>query len=327
MKIIRTASLAPLKGRTIAILGYGSQGRTQALNLRDAGLTATIGLPGRSRSRRTATADGFTVTTPAKAAAADVIFFLVPDHLHGTVFDHDIRDHLRAGQLLVFAHASSVHFDLVTPPPFVDVVLVAPLGPGKPLRELNAQPDGVPCFFAIEQDASGDARKIGLALAHAIGCIPAGAIETTFAEEAVGDLFGEQAVLCGGLGELLRAGVETLIKRGLTPHNAYLECVYQIDLIVDLIKSEGLAGMYRLISPTAAYGAREAGPAVISPGSRKAMERLYDDIESGRFFRNWVKQGKRGFPRKQIEPPVSRAFTNAERTVLKGLKPTKRKTK
>lgn len=327
MKIIRTASLAPLEDRSIAILGYGSQGRAQALNLRGAGLTATIGLPSRSGSRRKAITDGFTVTTPAQAAAADVVFFLVPDHLHGTVFDNEIREHLRPRQMLVFAHASSVHFDLVKPPAFVDVVLIAPLGPGKRLRELNAQPDGVPCFFAIEQDASGHARRIGLALARAIGCLPAGAIETTFAEEAIGDLFGEQAVLCGGLGELLKAGVETLIKRGLTPHNAYLECVYQIDLIVDLIKSEGLAGMYRLISPTAAYGAREAGPVVISPGSRKAMERLYDDVASGRFFRNWVKQGARGFPREQIEPPVSRAYSNAERTVLKGLKPTKRKTK
>jgi ketol-acid reductoisomerase len=327
MKITRTASLEPLKGRSIAILGYGSQGRAQALNLRDAGFAATIGLPGRSRSRRTAKTDGFTVRTLAKAADADILFFLIPDHCHGAVFESEIRDHLRPSQMLIFAHASSVHFDLVKPPSSVDVVLIAPLGPGKRLRELNAQTNGVPCFFAIEQDASHKARKIGLALARAIGCIPAGAIETTFAEEAIGDLFGEQAVLCGGLGELLKAGVETLIQRGLTPHNAYLECVYQLDLIVDLIKSEGLAGMYRLISPTAAYGARVAGPSVISPGSRRAMERLYDEIESGRFFKNWIKQGARGLPRTKIEPPVSRAFTEAERAVLRALKPTRRKSK
>lgn len=327
MKITRTASLEPLKGRSIAILGYGSQGRAQALNLRDAGFESIIALPSRSRSKRTATADGFTVTTPAKTADADILFFLIPDHIHATVFEYDIREHLHPKQMLVFAHASSVHFNLVKPPPFIDVVLIAPLGPGKRLRELNAQPDGIPCFFAIAQDASGKARKIGMALARAIGCIPAGAIETTFAEEAVGDLFGEQAVLCGGLGELLKAGVETLIKRGLAPHNAYLECVYQLDLIVDLIKSEGLAGMYRLISPTAAYGAREAGPAVISAGSRRAMERLYDDIESGRFFKNWSKQGARNLPRDKIAPPVSRAFTGAERAVLQSLKPSRRKTK
>ena len=327
MKIIRTASLQPLKNRRIAILGYGSQGRAQALNLREAGFEATLGLPARSRSQRQSKADGFTVTTPAKAADADILLFLIPDHVHGTVFETEVRAHLRPKQMLVFAHASSVHFGLLVPPPFVDVILIAPMGPGKRLRELNAQTDGVPCFFAVEQDASHSARKIGLALARAIGCLPAGAIETTFAEEAVGDLFGEQAVLCGGLGELLKAGVETLIARGLTPHNAYLECVYQIDLIVDLIKSEGLAGMYRLISPTAAYGAREAGPAVISPGSRRAMERLFNEIESGRFFKDWTKQGAHRLPRHLIEPPVSAAFTNAERQVLRALKPKKRKSK
>jgi ketol-acid reductoisomerase len=260
-------------------------------------------------------------------AQADIIFVLAPDHLHASVFRADIESNLGEHRMLVFAHASSVHFGMVKPPPFVDVVLVAPLGPGKRLRELHGRADGVPCFFAIHQNPSQRARPLGLAVARAIGCIPAGAIETTFAEEAVGDLFGEQAVLCGGLGELLTAGVETLIARGLTPHNAYLECVYQLDLIVDLIKSEGLAGMYRRISPTASYGARQAGPRVISETSRRAMTKLFKEIESGAFFEAWTRKGQRNPSRDHIDPPVSRSFREAEREVLKALKPKKRKPK
>jgi ketol-acid reductoisomerase len=330
MRIVRTASLRPLKGKRIAILGYGSQGRAQALNMRDVGIEAIIGLPSRGRSRRRAKADGFTVTTPSRAAAqADILFVLAPDHLHEMVYQESIRPHLNDAhvRVLVFAHASSVHFGMVKPPPFVDVVLIAPLGPGKRLRELRAQPDGVPCFLAIHQDSSGCARSIGLALASAIGCLPAGAIETTFAEEAVGDLFGEQAVLCGGLGELLKAGVETLISRGLTPHNAYLECVYQLDLIVDLVKSEGLSGMYRRISPTASYGARKAGPMIVPQASRRAMLQLFKEIESGRFFRSWTKRGGRGLPRHQIDPPVPKEFARAEQEVLKALKPKRQRSK
>jgi ketol-acid reductoisomerase len=221
--------------------------------------------------------------------------------------------------MLVFAHASSVHFGTVCPPATVDVVLIAPLGPGQRLRELAGQKDGVACFFAIHQDASRSARPLGLALARAIGCIPAGAIDTTFADEAVGDLFGEQAVLCGGLGNLLMAGVETLTRHGLSPENAYLECVYQLGLIVDLIKQHGLAGMYERISPTAAYGARVAGRQIIARESRAAMERLYRDVASGTFFRRWVKQGVRTNTRKAIVPPIPAEFSRAERTVLKSL--------
>jgi ketol-acid reductoisomerase len=328
MRIVHSSSLRPLKGKAITVIGYGSQGRAHALNMRDAGLNLVIGLPSRSRSRRRAKADGFKVTTPSRAVAqADIIIVLAPDHLHASVYRADIETKLRERQMLGFAHASSVHFGMVQPPPFVDVVLLAPLGPGKRLRELRGRTDGVPCFFAIHQNPSGRARSIGLALARAIGCIPAGAIETTFAEEAVGDLFGEQAVLCGGLGELLKAGVETLIARGLTPHNAYLECVYQLDLIVDLIKSEGLAGMYRRISPTASYGARQAGPRVIAETSRRAMVKLFKEIESGKFFAAWTRTGRRNPPRDRIDPPVSRAFGDAEREVLRALKPKTRKPK
>jgi len=319
VRVTHSASWRPLRGKRIAVLGYGSQGRAQALNMRDAGFAATVGLPGRSAARRAARGDGLTVTVPRRAVAdADVIFVLAPDHLHGTLYADDIGPHVRPGQMLVFAHASSIHFGLIKPPPFVDIVLIAPLGPGKRLRELRGLKDGVACFFAVHQDASRRARPVGLALARAIGCLPAGAIETTFAAEAVGDLFGEQAVLCGGLGELLTAGVETLIRHGHTPHTAYLECVYQIDLIVDLIKSEGLDGMYRRISPTAAYGAAVAGPKIITPAVCRAMDRMYRQIESGRFFREWVKTAARQTG-PQPHPKVPSGYRRGEREVLREL--------
>src|SRR3990172_5281670 len=228
MRVVHSASLRPLTGKRITILGYGSQGAAQALNLRDAGFVATIGLPEKSGTRRIARRDGFKVVIPSRGvAAADIVFVLTPDHLHGLIYDTGIKPNLRPGQTFVFAHASSVHFGLVKPPGLVDVILVAPLGPGKRLRELRGRSDGVPCFWAVHQDASHRARRMALALAHGIGCLPAGAIETTFADEAVGDLFGEQAVLCGGLGRLLEAGVSTLVRHGLSPDDAYLECVYQ----------------------------------------------------------------------------------------------------
>lgn len=324
MQVFRTARLSAIKKKTIAIVGYGSQGRAQALNLRDNGLTPVIALPSRSKSRRRASADRFAVTPPAQATqTADILFILAPDHLHGEVFNRDIRPHLRSGQALVFAHASSVHFGLVTPPDDVDVILVAPLGPGKRLRELRGRKDGIPCFIAVHQNHSGKAQSLALALARGIGCLPAGAIPTTFADEAVGDLFGEQAVLCGGLGALLEAGVETLIKHGLPPHAAYLECVYQIDLIVDLIKSEGLKGMYERISPTAAYGARHAGRRVISAETRRAMDVLYREIKSGKFFAEWVRKGTAN-RRERYIPDVSDRLQRAEKTVLSKLKLSKK---
>lgn len=314
MRIIRTASLRPLAGKTIAILGYGSQGRAQALNLRDSGFAPLIGLPTRSRSRITARRDGFRITKPADAVqAADIIFVLAPDHLHGEVYEREICPHLRQGQMLVFAHGSSVHFGLVAPPPTVDVVLIAPLGPGQRLRELRGQRDGVACFLAIHQNASRRARPIALALAKAIGCLPAGAIETTFALESVGDLFGEQAALCGGLSALLQAAVDTLVRHGFNPHTAYLECVYQLDLIVDLIKSEGLAGMFARISPTAAHGATVAGPRIITAAARRAMDGLLAEIQSGRFFREWAKTAHR----RTLAPSISPAFRRGEADVRK----------
>jgi len=274
-----------LRNLSVGIIGYGSQGRAQAENMRDSGLAPLVGLRSRSRSRRTAYTDGFEVTTVGRLVKrCDVIFFLAPDHSHGKIYKAEVGDRLRPGQMLVFAHAASVHFGAVKPPDDVDTILIAPLGPGKRLRELYQQKSGVTCFFAVHHDATGRAREVGLALAQAIGCLRSAAIETTFAEEAVGDLFGEQAVLCGGLARLVKLGFDTLVENGLAPEKAYLECVYQIDLIVDLIKSDGIAGMLKKISKTAAFGAIESGPKALDDRLRKNFERVYRDVESGRFF-------------------------------------------
>lgn len=324
MRITRTSTLQPLRGKTVGIVGYGSQGRAQALNLRDAGIKPRIGLPGRSRSRSIVRRDGLTVLSAAQLTkAVDILFLLAPDHLHGTIYDRDIAPHLRAGQSLVFAHASSIHFGLVKPPRDVDVVLVAPLGPGKRLRELRGQSDGVACFVAIQQNATKHARTIALALAKGIGCIPAGAIETTFAEEAVGDLFGEQAVLCGGVPALLQAGVETLVRHGADPARAYLECVYQLDLIVDLLKTDGIRGMYGQISPTAAFGAKVSGPLIVTSAVQKAMDRIHMNIVSGSFMRQWVRSAQHGTRAVRI----SASYLKGEREVLSALAPRRKRTK
>jgi ketol-acid reductoisomerase len=316
MRITRFSTLRPLRGKTVGIIGYGSQGRAQALNLRDCGIIPWIGLPGRSASRVIARRDGFKVLTAAQLVkAVDIMFVLAPDHLHGEIFGTEIAPHLRDGQMLVFAHASSVHFKLVKPPRGVDVVLVAPLGPGKRLRELRGWKEGVACFVAVHQNATKRARPIALALAKGIGCIPAGAIETTFAEEAIGDLFGEQAVLCGGVPALLQAGVETLVQHGANPARAYLECVYQLDLIVDLLKTEGIEGMYAQISPTAAFGARLAGPRIVTPAVCRAMKGVYRDIVSGSFMRHWVRSAKS----KAHPQAISSAYIRGEREVLSAL--------
>ncbi|MCP4707853.1 MAG: ketol-acid reductoisomerase, partial [Planctomycetes bacterium] len=267
-----------------------SQGRAQALNMRDSGITTEIGLPSNSRSRRIAKADGFMVTTVRRLVGrCDILCVLAPDHLHGEIFTADIQDHLRPGQMLVFAHAASLHFGAIKPPDDVDTVLIAPLGPGKRLRELYRKKPGVACFLGIHHDATGKAHKIGLALAGAIGCLKTVAIETTFAEEAVGDLFGEQAVLCGGLARLVKLGFDTLVENGLAPEKAYLECVYQLDLIIDLIKADGIAGMLNKISKTAALGAIKNGPRALDSQVPQKFDRIYQEVESGKFFAELIK--------------------------------------
>jgi ketol-acid reductoisomerase len=300
--------------RLIGIIGYGSQGRAQALNLRDSGYPPLIGLRTRSPHRKIAEDDGMTVVDLRRLVkSSDIVSLLIPDHLHGRVFEQEIHEYLHRGQMLVFAHAASVHFGAVKTPEFVDTVLIAPLGPGKRLRELYEE-QGIACFFAIHHDATGNAKKIGLALAKAIGLLNTGAIETTFAEEAVGDLFGEQAVLCGGLARLMKLGFDTLVSQGLSPEKAYLECVYQIDLIVDLVKSDGIAGMLAKISHTAATGAVHAGPRLLDDSLRKRFERLHREVKSGRFFSEILPASKANLHRNEL---TDAQFEHAAKRVRK----------
>jgi ketol-acid reductoisomerase len=297
----KDARLSFLKNKTIAILGYGSQGRAQALCLRDSGMKVIIGLPSDSRSRNTAKRDGFQVFSVKEAVRkGDIIAFLFPDHLHQEVFRDSIRPYLRPGQALIFAAGFSVHFELVKPPKFVDVILVAPHSPGITLRELFLKHKGVPAFLAVKQDFSGQAKRLGLAYSDALGCSKAFVMETSFEREALGDLFGEQAVLCGGLSELVRAGFDTLVKKGLPPENAYLEVVHQLDLLVNLLKDKGVVGMYREISLLAAYGSYKNAKRIITPKTRQAMEKIYSEIKSGQFARQFMRDyrsGLKGFKR------------------------------
>jgi len=302
----KQADLRHLKSRTIAVLGYGNQGRAQALNLRDSGLDVLVGLSGKDRSIRRARQDGFRVRSMDGAVqAADIISVLIPDHVHAEVFKRHIKPSLRPGKTLLFACGLSIHFRLVIPPGFVDVIMVAPHAPGEIMRNLFEHGKGVPCFVAVWQDASGTAKKTTLAYAKAIGCMRAGAFETTFELEAVGDLFGEQAVLCGGVPELVRAGFETLIEAGFPPENAYLECLHQLDFIVDAVKKYGIAGMYNRISRVAEYGSYVSGKRIVNRQVKERMNRILREIKNGAFVKNWMKEyesgmKKYGMMKKQI---------------------------
>ncbi len=275
------------KNEPVAVLGYGSQGRAIALNLRDSGFPVIIGLKGRSATRKLAASDGFrNILTVAEATrAASTICFALPDHLHGRIFSREIRKNLNENSTLVFLHGFSVHFGFVLPPETCDVVMVAPHGPGVSVRQKYLTDRSLSGFYAASQDYSGRALKKASALGVAIGIRRDRLIKTTFEHEAIGDLFGEQAVLCGGLTELILNGFELLVKKGIPPENAYLEVAYQLDLIIHLIKTYGIEGMYDRISVTARYGSAKSGKKVIDKAVRKNMERLYEDIESGRFAR------------------------------------------
>ncbi len=286
IKIIRDKriNLNLLHGRTIAIIGYGSQGRAQALNLRDSGFQPVIGLPVRSQSRRMARRDGFSVTTPSKAAkGADIVTILIPDHKHSELFENELYRVMTTGQTFIFAHSLSVHFKMIKQPEKVDYILVAPHSPGIRLRERYLAGQAVSAFIGKTGRSSKQSFKLAAAYAKAIGCSGYGLIETSFAHEAVGDIFGEQAVLCGGLSALLKAGFDTLVKAGIPSENAYLECVYQLDLIVDLIKQYGIEGMYQRISTTAAYGGLMAESKIINDKSKQAMNSLLKEIKNGSF--------------------------------------------
>jgi ketol-acid reductoisomerase len=288
----KDASLRYLKGKTISILGYGNQGRSQALNLRDSGLKVIIGLPGNNKDRKVAIKDGFKVYAPEKAVRiGDIISVLAPDHKHRELYDKSVQKNLSPGKTLVFAHAYSIYFKLIKPPDYIDIILVAPHGPGELLRKLFLEKKGITSFVAVEKDYSKKGLYKALAYAKGIGSTRAGAILTTFRDEAVGDLFGEQAVLCGGLSELLRCGFETLVESGLSPENAYFECVHQIDLIVELVKKYGIAGMFEKISQTAEFGSYISGKKVLN---KKGMGKILWEIKKGDFVRRWTDEYKCG---------------------------------
>ena len=300
MKIYRDreADLNFLRNKTIGILGYGNQGQAQALNLADSGLEVIIGLPSKSKSRRAAQKDGFKVYLPEQIPLkADVISFLAPDHLHSDIFNKSIAKNLKAGQSLLFAAGFSIHFNLIQPPKYVDVILVAPAGPGKIMRELFSQNQGIPAFLAVGQNYSKKAQEIGLAYARGIGCTKAFVMQTSFKDEALGDIFGEQAVLCGGLSELIKAGFETLVKNGLAPENAYMECLSQLDLIVKLLKEKGIKGMYDEISVLAGYGAGVSGQRIIDSVVKNKMQKIFSEIKSGEFALEIMKDHKSGMKR------------------------------
>lgn len=291
----RDADLKYLRGIPIAIIGYGSQGKAQALNLRDSRLQVMVGLPKKSKSIRTARKDGFEVyPTDEAVRLGEIISVLAPDHQHKKIYDEYMKKNLSAGKTLLFACGFSIYFKLVLPPKDVDVIMVAPHAPGEMTRKFFLAKKGVPCFFAVQQNYSGEAKKKALAYAKAIGCTKAGAIQTTFRDEAIGDLFGEQVVLCGGLTELLKVGFQVLVKSGLSRENAYLECVHQLDFIVDTIKSHGIAGMFDRISKTAEYGSYRAGKRIIDNRVKKEMRKILKDIEDGSFAKTWMKECETG---------------------------------
>jgi ketol-acid reductoisomerase len=284
-----------LNGRTVAIVGYGSQGHAHALNLRDSGVDVVVGLYQGSKSWAKAEAAGLKVLTVADATkAADVIMILVSDHLQADLYAKDIAPNLKAGKTLMFAHGFSIHFKQITPPADVDVSMVAPKAPGHRVRELYTEGVGVPSLVAVAQNPSGEALERALAYAKALGSLKAGVIETTFKEETESDLFGEQAVLCGGASELIRAGFETLVAAGYAPEIAYFECLHELKLIVDLIQEGGLAYMRYSISDTAEYGDYTRGPRIVNEQTRAEMKKILSEIQSGEFARAWIEENKTG---------------------------------
>lgn len=288
-------SLAPLFDKTIAIIGYGSQGHAHALNLRDSGLKVVVGLQPGSKSKAKAEAAGLEVLSVADAAKqADVTMLLLPDHLQGPVYSAEIAAQMKPGKTLMFAHGFNVHFGEIKPPEGVDVSMIAPKAPGHRVRELFVEGVGVPALVAIAQDASGRALENALAYAFGLGCLKAGVIETTFKEETESDLFGEQAVLCGGVSELIQAGFETLTDAGYAPEIAYFECLHELKLIVDLIYEGGLGYMRYSISDTAEYGDYTRGKRVVTDQTRAEMKKILSEIQSGDFARKWLDENRAG---------------------------------
>jgi ketol-acid reductoisomerase len=283
------ADLGLLKGKKIAVIGYGSQGHAHALNLKDTGQDVMVGLYKGSKSWAKAEKDGLAVATvPEAAQRADVVMILLPDQSQRDVFEREIRGGLGKGKMLMFAHGFNIHFNQVVPPPDVDVTMIAPKAPGHVMRDLFTQGPGVPALVAVHQDVSGKARDLALAYGKGVGCTRAGVIETTFREETETDLFGEQTTLCGGVSHLIKAAFETLVEAGYQPEVAYFECMHEMKLIVDLFYQGGLAYMRYSVSDTAEYGDYTRGPRVVSEGTKAEMKRILGEIQSGQFAREWV---------------------------------------
>ena len=283
-------NLGLLDGKTIAIIGYGSQGHAHALNLKESGCNVIIGLYKGSKSWKKAEEQGFEVYTSAEAAKkADIIMILINDEKQAALYKKDIEPNLEEGNMLMFAHGFNIHFGCIKPPAYVDVTMIAPKGPGHTVRSEYQAGKGVPCLIAVEQDATGKAQDIALAYALGIGGARAGVLETTFRTETETDLFGEQAVLCGGVCALMQAGFETLVEAGYDPRNAYFECIHEMKLIVDLIYQSGFAGMRYSISNTAEYGDYITGPKIITEDTKKAMKKVLSDIQDGTFAKEFLR--------------------------------------
>ena len=289
------ANLAVIQDRSVAIIGYGSQGHAHALNLRDSGVDVRVGLAEGSKSRAKAEAEGLRVLTPAQATAeSDVIMILVPDQVQRHVYANEIAPNLKAGDAIFFAHGFNIRYGYITAPEGVDVCMVAPKGPGHIVRREYADGRGVPVLVCVEQDASGEAWELAKSYAKAIGGLRAGGIKTTFTEETETDLFGEQVVLCGGMSHLVQAGFETLTEAGYQPEMAYFECLHELKLICDLMYESGIAGMRFSISETAKYGDITRGPRVVNKKTKAEMKKILKEIQTGKFVKEWVKEYKGG---------------------------------
>ena len=284
-----------IKNRKVAIIGYGSQGHAHALNLKESGVPVVVGLREGSSSAAKAEAAGLTVKSISEAAKwADVIMLTMPDTEQKATYDADIKRYMKAGKALAFAHGFNIRFKRIRPPKGVDIIMIAPKGPGHLVRRTYTEGGGVPCLIAVEQDATGNAKNVALSYASAIGGGRAGIIETPFSEETETDLFGEQVVLCGGLTSLVQAGFETLVEAGYQPEMAYFECLHEVKLIVDLMYEEGIAGMRYSISDTAEYGDVTRGPRIVTPATKKMMQKILKEIQSGKFAKEWIAESESG---------------------------------
>ena len=293
----KDADLNHLSDKKVAVIGYGSQGHAHALNMKESGVDVIVGLRADSSSRPLAEKEGLDVFTTAKAAEkADIIMILAPDQFQPQIYENDIKSNLEEGNSLVFAHGFNIHFNQIQPPENVDVFMVAPKGPGHLVRRVYTQDSGVPCLIAVYQDYTGHTKDTALAYAKAIGGTRAGVIETTFREETETDLFGEQAVLCGGAAELIKAGFDTLVDAGYQPEIAYFECLHELKLIVDLLYEGGIDGMYHSVSDTAEYGGMSRGNRVIDEDTRKRMKTILKEIQDGEFAREWILENQAGIP-------------------------------